>query len=143
MAFDELTAACVREVAELERKVEHTRFWYGQRMDRLSKWAREELQEPLRTRFFSIVANGTPDPMEPPTSEQNYNGMKHRAEKAESELVRLRAAACVPNLWPAILWLEGGCDPRWAAKELRTHAARLGQSEPGADGVETSEGGQG
>lgn len=45
-----------------------------------------------------------------------------------------------PNLWPVILWLEGGCDPKWAAKELRAYAARLGQAEPShTPGVPVSE----
>lgn len=92
MAFDELTAACIREVAELERRLEHTRQWTAARWERLSQWAREELPEPLKVRFFNILANGTADHMESPTLTQQYNVMKHRAEKAESELVRLRAA---------------------------------------------------
>lgn len=33
-------------------------------------------------------------------------------------------------------WLEGGCDPKEAAKELRLYAAQMGQPEPGAPGVE-------
>lgn len=40
-----------------------------------------------------------------------------------------------PNLWPVILWLEGGCDPKWAAKELRSYAVALGQAEPAPAGV--------
>lgn len=89
--MDDFSMACLREVADLDNRLEHTRAWYGQRIERLSKWAREELPEPLQTRFFNIVANGSADWMESPTSAQNYNGMKARAEKAESELVRLRA----------------------------------------------------
>jgi hypothetical protein len=91
--MDDFAMACLREVAKLDSMLEHTRYWYGQRMERLSTLAREELDEPLRTRFFSIVANGSPDVIEPPTSAQNYNAMKARAETAESELVRLRASA--------------------------------------------------
>jgi hypothetical protein len=31
----------------------------------------------------------------------------------------------IPNLWPAIFWLEGGCNPREVAKELRIYAERI------------------
>lgn len=40
-----------------------------------------------------------------------------------------------PSLWPVIRWLEGGCDPKEAAKELRLYAARLGQAEPHVAGA--------
>jgi hypothetical protein len=31
----------------------------------------------------------------------------------------------IPSLWPAIFWLEGGCNPREVAKELRIYAERI------------------
>ncbi|MYM92485.1 hypothetical protein [Duganella vulcania] len=34
-----------------------------------------------------------------------------------------------PSLTPVIHWLEGGCERRWAAKELRNLQARIGQVE--------------
>jgi hypothetical protein len=130
IAMDDFSMACLREVAELDRKLEHTRYWYGQRIERLSKWAREELDEPLRTRFFSIVVNGTPDVMEPPTSAQNYNGMKARAEKAESELVRLRAAG-VLAADPPILNC-GKCEDR---QECASGCVRHAAAQEAAGGV--------
>ena len=33
----------------------------------------------------------------------------------------------MPNLWPVINWLENGCDPKEAAKELRIYEASRGQ----------------
>jgi hypothetical protein len=42
----------------------------------------------------------------------------------------------LPNLWPVIRWLEGGCDPTEAAKELRIYAERIN-----ACGVQVPHGG--
>jgi hypothetical protein len=35
----------------------------------------------------------------------------------------------VPDLTNVIHWLEGGCDPKWAAVELRTYQRQIGQDE--------------
>lgn len=79
-------------------KETHTYFLErsAQRSQRLWKWAHEELSEPLKTRYFNIVANGTADWLEQPEYAQQYNAMKHRAERAEAELAQLRAAAPHP-----------------------------------------------
>ncbi|WP_396190225.1 hypothetical protein [Flavobacterium sp.] len=38
------------------------------------------------------------------------------------------AGKVMPNLWPVINWLENGCDPKEAAKELRVYEASRGQN---------------
>lgn len=100
---DEAVAQCAQELAdagmphaaemllELHSKLEHTDYWYGTRMARLFDWAHAELEEPLRLRYFSIVANGTADVMEPPAYAQQYNQMKWRLEQALQEVQRLKA----------------------------------------------------
>lgn len=64
----------------------------AQREQRLWVWAHEELSEPLKTRYFNIVANGTADVMEQPVYAQQFNIMRHRAEAAEAEREQLREA---------------------------------------------------
>lgn len=78
-------------VKRLHGRLEHTRYWYGTRHERLWHWAHAELDEQQRSRFFSIVANGTADTNEPPTFAQQFNQMKWRMEKAEAELAALKA----------------------------------------------------
>lgn len=89
----ELSEAGMTQAAEtlleLHSRLEHTDYWYGTRMARLFDWAHAELSEEQRTRYFSIVANGTADVMEPPTYAQQYNQMKWRLEQALEQVRRL------------------------------------------------------
>ena len=62
----------------------------AQRSQRLWQWAHEELSEPLKTRYFNIVANGTADWLEQPEYAQQYNALKYRTEKAEGDRATLR-----------------------------------------------------
>lgn len=59
-------------------------------------------------------------------------GAKTWYELVPDALSALKAleAGSEPNLWPVIQWLEGGCDPKHAAIELRLYAAKLGQPDP-------------
>ena len=90
-----------KERERMEFHIEHQ----AQRARRLWQWAHEELSEPLKTRYFNIVANGTADWMEQPVYAQQFNMMKHRAEAAEQERNALRAglsewvAANAPGGW--------------------------------------------
>lgn len=77
-------------VKRLHGRLELTRYWYSTRHERLWHWAHEELTDQQRNRYFSIVANGTADMTEPPTYAQQFNMMKHRMERAEAELAKLR-----------------------------------------------------
>jgi len=79
------------KLEDLQSVFDYTKERRAQISHRLWVWAHEELSEPLKTRYFNIVANGTADVMEQPTYAQQYNGMKHRAEAAENERDQLRA----------------------------------------------------
>lgn len=74
------------QLAEACKKIEHQRYWYGCRSQRLQQFAKEEMTKAQQKRFFSIMANGTADSTEPPTYAQQYNMLKHRAEEAEARL---------------------------------------------------------
>lgn len=49
--------------------------------------------------------------------------------EAADEIERLRNPPAtvppLPNLMPVIAWLENGCDPKEAAKELRVYQAQI------------------
>lgn len=91
---ERLRAANDVEAADLLDRVhsslEHTRYWYSTRHERLWHWAHAELTAQQRERFFSIVANGTASVNEPPTYAQQFNMMKWRMERAEAEVVALK-----------------------------------------------------
>lgn len=84
-------ADAAKLVKRLHSSLDHTRYWYGTRHERLWHWAHEELNEQQRNRYFSIVANGTADMTEPPTYAQQFNQMRWRMEAAEKERDQLRA----------------------------------------------------
>jgi len=42
-----------------------------------------------------------------------------------AEMVAQREREAFPDLGPVITWLENGCDPREAAKELRLYAKAI------------------
>src|SRR5262249_40930782 len=75
---------------EAQDHLDFQRYWYGCRFERLREFVDAELAEPLRMRYYSIVANGTADTNEPPTYAQQFNMLKHRAEAAEAEAAKLR-----------------------------------------------------
>jgi hypothetical protein len=77
----------LEEAKEINEYVKERRAQISQR---LWQWAHEELSEPLKTRYFNIVANGVADVMEQPTYAQQFNVMKSRAIKAEAERDNLR-----------------------------------------------------
>jgi hypothetical protein len=73
-------------LAEALESLEHTRYWYGCRLERLSQFMREEATPEIRHRYFSIIANGTADHAEPPTYAQQMNTLKHDAERLAEAL---------------------------------------------------------
>ena len=91
-------------VDDLLGRWQHTKCWYGTRHERLWHWAHAELNAEQKTRYFSIVANGTADMHEQPTYAQQFNTMKWRMEEAERKLAELAgcqngqplADACLP-----------------------------------------------
>jgi len=58
-------------------------------------------------------------------------GVRYAYEDWDEELERFAALVAAaerkewPNLDPVITWLENGCDPKEAAKELRIYAAAI------------------
>lgn len=76
-------------VEDLSGRWQHTKCWYGTRHERLWHWAHAELTAEQKTRYFSIVANGTADMNEPPTYAQQFNTMKWRMKEAECKLAEL------------------------------------------------------
>lgn len=114
------SAALLRRIPELEAERdklaiqlndltalnEYVKERRAQISHRLWVWAHEELSEPLKTRYFNIVANGTADVMEQPTYAQQFNAMKYRAEASEAERDQLRAElekVRVPEGWSITL----------------------------------------
>lgn len=75
----------------IERR-DWTQQWYAQRHQRMDDWMRKEAPEGAKNQYFSIAANGTKDPFEPPTYAQQFNVMKWRAEKAEARIAELESA---------------------------------------------------
>jgi hypothetical protein len=59
-AGSELPRGPEERIAELEREVAHVGQWYGSRLEILSAWAREHLNDEQQQTFFNIAANGRP-----------------------------------------------------------------------------------
>ncbi len=63
-------------------------------------------------------------------------GVRYAYEDWDEELERFAALVSAaerkewPNLNPVITWLENGCDPKEAAKELRIYAAAIRARTP-------------
>lgn len=49
----------------------------------------------------------------------------HHYWQDQAEKARADEREAFPNLEPVITWLENGCDPKEAAKELRIYAAAI------------------
>ena len=107
------------ELEKLKGSAEFRSERQAQREHRLWQWAHEELSEPLKTRYFNIVANGTADVMEQPVYAQHFNMMKHRAESAESERDALRAQLGLPEGQGVVVARDG------AAPGLKKHDVLL------------------
>lgn len=97
-------------LGEAQRRVEFTQEWYGTRIRVLGDWARKhghelvkrtvadmyaETGDPLE--YFAIMANGLPSIGSHPTYAQSLNMMRHRAEKAEAEIAKLKAELASAN----------------------------------------------
>lgn len=118
-----LDAAQAR-IKELESQLErarashdHTRYWYGCRIERLTALAKEK---GIWREVAAIIANGTADPMEPPTYAQQFNTMVHRMASAERWASKLRGAL------------------RKAAETFREYE-RLHLAKPNGAGIEKAE----
>ena len=76
---------------------------------------RETLQEHLE-RFAALVAAHVRE------TEFKPDWMNYQQGKADGAAAERKA---FPNLTAVINWLENGCDPKEAAKELRLYAAAI------------------
>lgn len=82
-----------REITELRASLNHARQWWGSRSKRLQDFARAELPEPLKDKFFSIVANGKADVHEEPTYERQLVMLEHERDKLAEQL-KAALSAC-------------------------------------------------
>lgn len=89
---DDLKAADASEIESLRKRLAHTEEWYAVRFRRLFDWAHSELSDDQRNRYFSIVANGSATPFEPDNYTALLNLEKHRANRAEQDVLTLKAA---------------------------------------------------
>jgi hypothetical protein len=64
-------------------------------------------------------------------SEQYAHGWGSASLRAYAAAAVAAERAKLPNLAPVIAWLENGCDPKEAAKELRFYARKMGQDQKG------------
>lgn len=67
-------------------------------------------------------------PVQAEATRQAARHMEERERELIAEVARAVEAerAKFPNLMPVIQWLENGCDPKEAAKELRFYQAKHG-----------------
>jgi hypothetical protein len=70
---------------EALEELERSRQWWAVRFQRLEDFARAELTPEQQHRFFSIVANGTASPADPPTYAQQMNMLRHELERVQAE----------------------------------------------------------
>ena len=77
--FDELENKCEQALKSLE----FSRSWWAAREGRVSQWVRDNkdrLPEELVNEWFSIWANGTKDPAEPPTYATRLNRLEYERD---------------------------------------------------------------
>ncbi len=73
---------------KFQSSLEFSRSWWAAREGRVSQWVRDNqsaLPEELVHQWFSIWANGTKDPMEPPTYASRMNRLEHERDKLAGE----------------------------------------------------------
>ncbi len=89
---DLLLSAAIDELIDLRGKRERLTDWYAQRFNALRKWVIDEVQplsEGVATRYFAILANGSPSPHESADWTETLHGLKLRAERAEARVAAL------------------------------------------------------
>ena len=87
---DTARAALLAECERLRRSQEFTRSWWAARFERLRDLAREH---DIESEFCTIAANGTADPMEPPTYSQMLSAAEQEQGRLRKALGRCLAAA--------------------------------------------------
>lgn len=71
------------ELERLKDSLGSSRIWYSVRWERLKNLLKDT---EYSNSANSIMANGTADPFEPPTYEQQFNMLKYKLEEAEKNL---------------------------------------------------------
>lgn len=71
------------ELERLRDSLDSSRVWYSVRWERLKNLLKET---EYGNAAHSIMANGTADPFEPPTYEQQLNTLKYKLEETEKNL---------------------------------------------------------
>jgi hypothetical protein len=87
---------------ELQRlKDKHEYFCYANavRYKALHEWVRQQPDEELRQRYFSIIANGTATPHDRPTYAQQFNTLIHKCEAYEKALENPETAGKTLEFW--------------------------------------------
>jgi hypothetical protein len=79
------------DLEQLAKKIKHSDYWHGTRFETLFHWAHRELNDSQKNQYFSIVANGSSYPDDPPTYAQQMNQLKWKVEAAEKERDMLKA----------------------------------------------------
>ncbi len=88
-AIDTALSEQAKTIAGLTESKAFIVQWYAQRWERLKDWARKEIPADLTEQFFSIVANGTKDPCEPPTYGQQMNILRHENKEQAATIETL------------------------------------------------------
>jgi hypothetical protein len=78
------------DLEQLAKKIKHSDYWHGTRFETLFHWAHRELNDSQKNQYFSIVANGSSYPDDPPTYAQQMNQLKWKVEAAEKERDQLK-----------------------------------------------------
>lgn len=95
------------ELEQLAKKIKHSDYWHGTRFETLFHWAHRELNDSQKNQYFSIVANGSSYPDDPPTYAQQMNRLKWKVEAAEKERDMLKAEnerlRKLPTCWSEVL----------------------------------------
>jgi hypothetical protein len=99
-AFENVIGDLRAKLEQAESSRDFCREWYSQRFERLSKFIREEIPEPQKTRYFSIIANGAADVNEQNTYGYQMNLLRIEKEQAEAKCAaKDEALQCVSDAW--------------------------------------------
>lgn len=88
--------AARERVADLEKQLQRQTDWYQQRFNRLRRWVEEEvlpLSGDVATRYYAIVANGSPSPFESADWRETMHGLKVERDALLYRLDRISKVA--------------------------------------------------
>jgi hypothetical protein len=122
-------AALARALQRSKDSHEHTKYWYGCRIERITALAKDKGIWP---EVAAIIANGTVDAFEPPTYAQQFNMMVHRMAAAEANAVKARSAARkaesdLQRTREALAWKPIEEAPDWLARMAKMNPPRIAE----------------